>query len=63
MKAKHRTYCAVCQIFIRRGEEIGILPTGRWGHAGCAQFARNKARITSPDGDTFRSRYSYRGRA
>jgi len=63
MRAKHRTYCAVCQTIVERGSEIEPMPTGRWGHAGCAEYARNRTLVRSPDGDTYRARYGYRGRA
>jgi len=63
MKARTRSYCAVCQTFVSPGETIEKTPRGKWGHAACAASAKNKALITSPEGDTYRARYSYRGRA
>ena len=63
MRATLRTRCAVCQTAIARGDEIAELPTGRFGHLACAEYAKNKALVRSPDGDTYRARYSYRGRA
>lgn len=55
MKAKFRTYCAVCQMYVRIGEPIGRMPTGRWGHEACAEHARNKVLV--------REGYTYAGQA
>lgn len=63
MRAAFKGWCAVCQKHFPPGTSIEKTPRGKWGHAACAAYAKNKVLVRSPSGDTYRARYSWRGRA